>query len=153
VFFFDEFQNSLGCPTSYSISGTAISTNVDTATSPNEITFLSVDNIVTTYNFQIVVSSELSTHTVSGTLSTFCTASSIDASTFSASQNADVASGYEYFEIPPYSSAVTGCTTYTYEIFTDTWASTAPAGLSVDTVSNSPNVRVVADNDQLTSVY
>ena len=153
MFFFDEFQNSLGCPNSYLISGILTSSNVNTATSPNEITFFGVDNIVTTHNFQIVVSSELSTYTVSGTLTTFCTASSIDASTFSASQNADVASGNEFFEIPPYTSAVTGCTTFTYEIFTNTGASSVPAGLSVDTVSNAPNIRVVAANGQLTSLY
>ena len=153
MFFFDEFQNSLGCPNTYSISGTSTSSNVDTATNPNEITFLAVDNVVTTYNFQIVVSSELSTYTVLGTLTTFCTASSIDASTFSASQNADVASGNEYFEIPPFTSVVIGCTTLTYEIFTDTGASSVPAGLSVDTVSNSPDIRVVATNGQLISIY
>ena len=64
----------------------------------------------------------------------------------------DVASGSEWFELPPYTSTVTGCNTFTYEIFTDTTAAASPVGLSVDTTSGAPNIRIVPDNTHLVQV-
>ena len=65
------------------------------------------------------------------------------------SQTADAVSGNEFFELPPYSSVVIGCNTFTYEIFDDILAATVPSGLSIDVVTNAPNVRVVPDDDQV----
>ena len=153
MFLFDEFQNSLGCTNSYTVSGIATSTSIDTVPDPNKVSFLGVDNIVATYSFQISVSSELSTYSTSCVLTTFCSAASISASSFATSQNADVASGQEYFELPPYTSVVIGCQTFTYELFDDTSASSSPSGLSVDLVNSAPNIRISADDGQLVTSY
>jgi hypothetical protein len=62
-------------------------------------------------------------------------------------------SGNEYFELPPFTSTVTGCQTFSYGIFDDNLATSVPASLSLDLVSGFPNVRAVASNGALIQSY